>query len=274
MSFRFGICNEMFENWAFPDVCREARKAGYQGVEISPFTLAERVTDINQLRRREIRAAVTDQGLEVVGLHWLLVSPKGLYINTPDDHLRRQTQDYFRHLVDFCGDLGGSVMILGSPKQRSLLPGVSHDMAWALTKETLAAILPTAADRNVTLCFEPLTPKDTDFINTAAEARRLISELNHPNLKLILDVRSASSEGTPVPQLLAENAEVLAHVHANDPNERGPGFGEADFRPIFAELRRQAYQGWVSVEVFDFSPDPVTIATKSIEYMRQAAGLA
>jgi len=274
MSFKFGICNEMFENWAWPDICREVRRAGYEGVEVSPFTLAERVTDITPPRRREIAQAAADQGLEIVGLHWLLVSPKGLYINTPDDALRRQTQDYFRHLVDFCGDLGGKVMILGSPKQRNLLPGVDYETAWRFTRETLEAILPTAAERGVTLCFEPLTPKDTNFINTAAEARRLISEIGHPNLRLILDVRSASSEGRPVPELLAENADILAHVHANDPNERGPGFGDTDFVPIFAELRRQGYRGYVSVEVFDFSPDPVTIATQSITYMRKSAGLA
>ena len=271
MSFKFGICNEMFEHWEWPDVCREARRAGYQGVEVAPFTLAEQVTDLDQARRREIRRAAGDQGLEVIGLHWLLVSPQGLYINTPDDAIRHATQDYFRHLVDFCADLGGKLMILGSPKQRSLLPGVDYATAWALTKETLSAILPTAAERGVTLCFEPLTPLDTDFINTAAEARRLLEEISHPCLRLILDVRSASSEATPVPQLLAENQAYLAHVHANDENERGPGFGDTDFVPIFAELRRQGYQGWVSVEVFDFSPDPVTIATRSLEYMKRAA---
>jgi len=273
MALRFGICNEMFEDWTWPDICQEARRIGYQGVEIAPFTLAPRVTNLGAAERQEIRRVAEEAGLTVIGLHWLLVSPKGLYLNTPDSAVRRATQDYLRRLVDFCGDLGGEVMVLGSPKQRNLLPGVDYETAWALTKETLNALLPTAAERAVTLCLEPLTPKDTDFLNTAAEVCRMIQEINHPRMRMILDVRSASSEGRPVAQILAANQEWVAHVHANDPNERGPGFGDTDFRPIFAQLERQAYQGWVSVEVFDFSPDPVIIASESIAYMRQAAGL-
>jgi len=50
----------------------------------------------------------------------------------------------------------------------------------------------------------------------------------------------------------------------------GPGFGDVDFRPIFDALEDAGYDGWVSVEVFDFSPDPETVAQGSIENMRRS----
>ena len=43
MSYRFrqAICNEIYEKQPFEQVCRDVRAAGYDGIELSPFTLAE-----------------------------------------------------------------------------------------------------------------------------------------------------------------------------------------------------------------------------------------
>jgi sugar phosphate isomerase/epimerase len=91
--------------------------------------------------------------------------------------------------------------------------------------------------------------------------------VNHSNFVLHLDVKAMSSEPTPVTELIARHASRAGHFHANDANLRGPGFGETDFVPIFRSLRDAGYDRWVSVEVFDYKPDPETIARQSIEYM-------
>lgn len=78
-----------------------------------------------------------------------------------------------------------------------------------------------------------------------------------------------SAESVPVPDLIRRFARQTRHFHANDPNRRGPGFGDVNFVPIFRALKETAYKGWVSVEVFDYTPDPVTIARESIRYMRE-----
>jgi sugar phosphate isomerase/epimerase len=80
------------------------------------------------------------------------------------------------------------------------------------------------------------------------------------------------SELTPIPELIRAHAAVLGHFHANDANRRGPGFGTTDFVPILQALTESHYAGWVSVEVFDYTPDPVTIARESIRYLRACAG--
>src|SRR5262249_33237424 len=129
--------------------------------------------------------------------------------------------------------------------------------------------LPALEQGRVYLCLEPLTPAETNYMNTAAEGVRLIRRLGHPFVKLHLDVKAMSSEGPPVPDIIRANREFLDHFHANDPNKRGPGFGAVDFRPIFRALADIHYGGWVSVEVFDYSPDPETIGRESIRYMRE-----
>ncbi len=80
-----------------------------------------------------------------------------------------------------------------------------------------------------------------------------------------------SSEGTPIPEIIEQHADLLEHFHTNDPNKLGPGFGELDFVPILAALEKVGYNGWLSVEVFDYSPGPETLARQSIEYLQRCA---
>src|SRR3954466_4082496 len=139
---RLGICNELFEGWEFGEVCRTVKALGYEGLEIAPFTLAPRITDVSPQRRRELRAMVEDAGLATIGLHWLLAKTEGFYLTTPDAAVRRKTADYLVALAEATRDLGGELMVLGSPKQRDLLPGVTEAQAMDLAADVFTRIMP------------------------------------------------------------------------------------------------------------------------------------
>ena len=81
-------------------------------------------------------------------------------------------------------------------------------------------------------------------------------------------MNAIGSESESIPKLIKRFAARTVHVHANDANRRGPGFGDVDFRPILRALNDSGYAGWISVEVFDYTPDPVTIARESIRYLQ------
>jgi sugar phosphate isomerase/epimerase len=270
---KYAICNETFQGWAWADTCRQVAELGYDGIEVAPYTLAEDVRSLGPQARRTIADTARQAGLEIVGLHWLLVSPKGLSVTTDDAGVRAETTDYLAALVDFCHDLGGHVMVLGSPAQRRLPPGNSAQERADLAAQRLQACLKPALERaaahDIVLCLEPLPPPDADFILTLRQAVDLVERFDHPVLRTIFDVKSASSQGTPLPDLIREFAPQIAHVHANDVNLRGPGFGDTDFVPILATLQQVGYGGYVSVEVFDYTPDPITIARESLAYMRR-----
>ena len=266
---KFAICNELFEGWAFDRMCRYVKSVGYDGLELAPFTLAPRITDLDAGQRADLRKQATDAGVDIIGLHWLLARTEGLYLTSPDPGVRTRTADYLVHLAEATRDLGGDLMVFGSPKQRSLLDGVSRDQAFDYAADTFRRAMPAIAASGVRICMEPLAPVETNFINTCAEGVRLMDAVGHPNFVLHLDVKAMSSEATPITDLIRQYVPRTGHFHVNDPNMKGPGFGDVDFVPIFRALEEAGYDGWVSVEVFDYTPDPETIAKGSINYMRQ-----
>lgn len=267
---KVSICNELFQGWAIDRVFEYAAQLGYNGVEIAPYTLADSVTEIPTKQRKAIRHAAEDNGIEIVGLHWLLAKPEGLYINHPDEIIRIKTQEYIEALIHFCADIGGKILVHGSPHQRTVQEGWDFQQSWNFAKETFKVCLKTAQKRNVLYCIEPLAHMNTNFINTVAEAIRLVREIRHPHLKMVFDSRSASAQEKSVLEALlrALDSGYLRHIHVNDANGRGPGFGETAFVPILKSLIKHNYKGYISVEVFDFSPDPETVASRSIGYLR------
>lgn len=266
---KFSICNEMFQGWEWERICDVAKEIGYCGIEVAPFTFASRAELISFTQREKIRAAAESRGLQIVGLHWLLVGPTGLHITHPDPQVRLETAAYFRELIDLCGDLGGRVMVVGSPKQRNLLPGISFSQGVEYAQEVFERCLERAASRGVVLALEPLGPKETNFIQTTAEAIELIEWISHPSFQLNLDVKAMSDESMPIPAIIRSAAEYLVHVQVNDPNLLGPGMGAVEYEPIIAALREAKYDGWLSVEAFDFKPGAETIARASMEYLRR-----
>ncbi len=264
---KFAVCNEMFEDRPFEDAFRFAKDLGYTGVEFAPFTLAPDAWQITPELCAETRKIVENLGMETVGVHWLLAKTEGYYLTTPDAEIRQKTADYLAQLAKICRDLGGTIMVLGSPQQRNLLPGVSHEQAMDYAAQTLRIAEPALRKHGVTLALEPLGPGEGDFLNTAELGVELMRAIDSPNVKLHLDVKAMSTETKPVADILRENAEHLAHFHANDPNLLGPGMGDMDFDPIFAALREIGYDGWVSVEVFDYSPGAETICRESMATM-------
>ena len=267
---KVSICNELFQGWRIERVFEYAAQLGYNGVEIAPYTLADSVTEIPTKQRKAIRHAAEDNGIEIVGLHWLLAKPEGLYINHPDEIIRIKTQEYIEALIHFCADIGGKILVHGSPHQRTVQEGWDFQQSWNFAKETFKVCLKTAQKRNVLYCIEPLAHMNTNFINTVAEGIRLVREIRHPHLKMVFDSRSASAQEKSVLEALlrALDSGYLRHIHVNDANGRGPGFGETAFVPILKSLIKHNYKGYISVEVFDFSPDPETVASRSIGYLR------
>ena len=161
------------------------------------------------------------------------------------------------------------MLVLGSPKQRNLLPGVTHDQAMEYAADVLRGVVPTLEDCGVVLAAEPLGPLEGDFLRTAELGVRLVEMVGSPRCRLHLDVKAMSTEQKPIVDIIRDRRRGSSIFTPTTRTCRGPGMGEVDFRPIFAALQEINYQGWVSVEVFDYTPGVETLARDSIEYMQR-----
>ncbi len=189
------MCNEAFEQAPFAEVCRTLRGIGYEGIEISPFTLAPDPVEITAAQRREYVDMMQSEGLTFVGLHWLMVSPNGLHVTTPDEALRARSWQHIRNLIDLCADLGpNGVMIFGSPLQRSTTSGLTREQATANYVQGLEAVAPQALERGVTILVEALPKAQSDVVVTLDEAAEIVHQIGSPAIQTMFDTHNAVDE--------------------------------------------------------------------------------
>ncbi len=279
--FRYAMCNEAFDKRPFAEQCKVLRAAGYDGIELAPFTLGEDPLALRANQRRELRDTMAGEGLEFVGLHWLLVVPFPVHVTTPDLVLRERSWQYVDGLIDLCADLShnngtepgaNGIMVFGSPKQRSSTGGITTAEAVRNYVTGLSGIADHAADRGVTILVEALPHSQSDVIHTIEEAVAVVREIDSPGVRTMFDTHNAEDETEPHDKLIERYFDLIRHIHLNEMNGGHPGTANYDFAPIFAMLEKLNYNRWVSVEAFDFSVGADTIARESIEHMKKAAG--
>lgn len=268
---KIALCNEVLRDMEFAAQCDYAAALGYDGLEVAPFTLSNEPHLLRAEKRAGFRRAASDAGIVVTGLHWLLVAPAGLSLNGPDAPLRQRTLDVMLRLVELCAELGGTVLVHGSPVQRSVADGDDKQAAWHRAQESFVKVGEAAAKAGVTYCLEPLSRRETNFINTVEEAVRMVRAVDQPAFRTMVDTSAAgATEAGSVDALLDRWLPTgqIAHVQINDRNRRGPGEGSDRFGPIFATLQRHGYDRVVAVEPFVYEPDGAACAARAIGYVR------
>ena len=158
-------------------------------------------------------------------------------------------------------------MVFGSPVQRTSTGGITPAEATRHFVDGLAAAAAHALERGVTILAEALPIGQCDVVTTLDEAASIVRQIGSPGLRTMFDVHNAVDEVEPHAVLLERHYDLIRHVHVNELDGKHCGAGGYDFRPILDVLRRREFPGWVSLEAFDFSYGPETIANDSLRYL-------
>jgi sugar phosphate isomerase/epimerase len=266
MTMKYSVCNELFGSMALGDAARIVGDAGYSGIEFAPYTVfGDFSPGAISAGIRATREVLDGEGLSFVGFHWLLAKPEGLHVASADKAVRARTIEHLKLLADCAGELGGGVLVFGSPRQRGSSPGVTKFEAEAALVDALREVSPRVASRGCAILVESLSPEQTDVVNTLAQAVRCAEAAGNPAASSMFDFRNISSEAEPWDTLLDRHYGSIRHVHANEIDGRAPGTGKSDYLPAFRTLMRRGYDKWISVEIFEIPPDPGKVLRGSME---------
>jgi len=276
---KYSICSDTFPDLELRDMFKYAAGLGYQAVELAPYSFCNSVMEVSPAERNKIRKWAEEAGINITGIHSLFTPipgitprfgcPPGLQLNSADPSIRLKTKEYLKELMRLCGEVGGKNVVLGSASARSVPEGISYDEAWRSARDAFRECSELGAQYGVNLCLEPIHAALTNFINTPEEAVKMVKDVGHPNCRWILDTFAMNAQGVDLAQAIQQFGDTLAHVHVNDDNRSWPGSGSIDFNSVARALKSINYDGYVSVEVFDLSPNPETVATEAIKYLKK-----
>lgn len=231
---------------------------GYDGVELMTI-------DPGKLNWDEVKKTAEDLGL-VVGLVCTgeIYGQLGLSFADPDAGRRREAVDRVNGIIDFAASQNAKVNI--GRVRGQYRPDVAREQTEEWAVEAFQAISDHAAPKGVMIALENVTIMQTNFINTMAEARRIIDMTGRPNFWAMIDVFHLNIEERDIYQAIRDYADINVHVHLCDNNRRYPGNCGLDFERIIQTFHDVGYDDLYSTEVFQL-PSMEECAKRSIAYL-------
>ena len=157
---------------------------------------------------------------------------------------------YLDSTLERCRQLGGRIAVWGSASSREVPASFSRDEAWRQIKTFLTHAGDIAKAKQMVIAIEPLRRQESNIINTGAEALRLVQEVNHPNVKMIIDYYHLRAEQED-PEIVRQAREHIVHLHFANPNgRRWPKLPDedAEYDRFFQILKQIHYAGGLSIE--------------------------
>ena len=268
------IWSESFDSSNLPLLPR-VKSWGFDGVEVPLFTPADFAAAV-------IRKGTGENGLECTVCSVLI---NGFSLISDDADVRRKTVAHMKDTVKASAEAGAKVVAGPLYCPVGYLPGRRRTAdEWKRAVEGHQALGDTLKSHGMTMAIEPLNRFETFFLNTAADAARLASDISHPNVGVLFDTFHANIEEKDIGAGYRTLGKHLKHVHACE-NDRGiPGSGHVEWPGVFKALKDVGYDGWLTIESFGFAlpqlsaaaaiwrdieATPEAIAVEGVKFLRK-----
>lgn len=243
---KFAVSNIALSAYDHQTELQQLAQLGLEGLEVAP-SRAWRNTwqGLTAADVEAYRKQVEGAGLKVIGLHSLFFDQPELGL-FKDTATRAKTMEFLVHLSALCRDLGGRTMIYGGGRKRGDVTALA---AKTEAIDFCGEFCRRIEDHGTCLCFEPLGPNDSDFINSGYQALEIVDAVNHPALRSQLDAKALVENDEATVDVFRATAATLVHFHANEPGLNVLGnSGQIDHTSLGNNLRDIGYDSFVSIE--------------------------
>jgi D-psicose/D-tagatose/L-ribulose 3-epimerase len=229
------------------------KKAGFDGAEVPLFA-----GDATHYRR--VRKELDNNGLACTTVCCAMPAANPI---SPAPGLRQAGLDHLKWAVEMTATLGGDLIAGPFHSPLGVFSGTgptADEKKWAV--ETLRRAAEEAQKAKVMLAIEYLNRFECYFLTTAADARVLVKQVDHPNFRMMYDTFHANIEEKAIGPTIQSIADSFVHVHISE-NDRGtPGTGHVHWDETFRALRQVGYDGWMVIEAFGRALPDLAAATK------------
>jgi D-psicose/D-tagatose/L-ribulose 3-epimerase len=280
-TMRFGINTFLFTSPFTNDSTKlfpQFKKWGFESVEIP-------IEDPSHIDPAHVKRELDKAGL-VCGSVCACMGPDRDLRGTPENQETGKT--YIKAIIDQAKALGGANVIgpvYSAVGRADAVEPKEYAQQWKTVVKHLKDIAKHAQKQGITIALEPLNRFETDFINTADQALKMVNDVGSPNLKVHLDTFHMNIEEKDQAAAIKKVGKLLAHVHACGSDRGTPGGDHIAWPEIVKALRAVKYDGDVVIESFttdvkviaraaaiwrQIEPSNQDIAVKGVKFLKKA----
>lgn len=186
------------------------------------------------------------EGVSIRPEAWNCLIPGDIKLTGPSVDFYR-IERYLRTAFARIARLGGVIVVFGSGGARNIPEGFDASKARGQILEFISLCGAVAAQNSLTIAIEPLNHKESNIINSVAEAVEFAEMAAQPEVKALADLYHMDEEGEPLSDV-ARAGSYLAHCHTADTGRYAPGTGSYDHAGFFRAMKEAGYDARLSVE--------------------------
>ena len=261
------ISNIAWENNKLSEYLKFIKNLGCYGIELAPSTIWPEPINSSLEERKKFKGLVEDLGLKIVGFHALLFSRPDLQLFKTSE-TREKTIKYLFQMIKLCSDLGGTQLVFGSPKNRTL-----HNRKYfeclSQAKEDFFKLAEFAKKFNIFFCIEPLGKDETEFIQSIEEGGNIVNDINHPHFRLHIDTKAIFATKENPEEKIFKFKNLIQHIHIGDTNLKEPGSVNKGHSQIGNALKKINYSNFLSIEMRKPEKNIKEVISRSINFVKK-----